>query len=63
MGENRMRLYVKKINSLNPTEYKYVEVDKAMIEHQRYVANIVHNKNEYVKGEPKLFDVWLRTEI
>lgn len=54
-------LYVKKIWSLNPDEYKYVDITKLHDKYTDYVVNCVKcgMKREYIKK----FDWWLKTEI
>ena len=49
-----MKLYVKKIWSLNPTKYKYIELEKAQFEHYKWVKDY---------GGTKTFNEWLNTEI
>jgi len=49
-----MKLYVKKVWSLNPTKYKYVELEQALFEHYKWI-----NEN----GGRKTFTEWLCTEI
>jgi hypothetical protein len=49
-----MLLYVKKIWSLNPDKYKFVELEKAIFEHYKWVRE---------DGGDKTFKEWLKTEI
>lgn len=55
-------LYVKKIVSLNPKRYEYIELKKATHHYQQYVSMcLYHNKN--CKTILKTFKEWLTTEI
>ena len=59
-----MKFYVKKIWSLNPTKYKYVEFSKAHKEYTSWFAYVALKRPEYKYVEPiKTFEEWLKTEI
>ena len=70
-----MKLYVKKIWTLNPTGYKYVPLEKALTQYDEWLKNLVklynyqnykHHKiryKEFIKTPPKSFEEWLKTEI
>lgn len=49
-----MKLYVKKITSLNPTKYKFIELEKAQHEYYKWTLEF---------GVKKTFPQWLNTEI
>ena len=59
-----MKFYVKKIWSLNPTKYKYVELSKAQAEYTGWYTYVSLN-NPYYHEVMKLktFEEWLKTEI
>ena len=48
------KLYVKKIWSLNPAKYIFIELDKALLEYKDWVVTGTYEKT---------FDEWLKTEI
>lgn len=51
------KLYVKKIYSLSPDEYKYIPLDFAILHYGKYLHNAQYFK--YIKS----FEEWLDTEI
>ena len=52
-------LFVKKICSLNPKEYKYISLQLALEQYSRYV----YESGYYSNGGAKNFNQWLKTEI
>ena len=64
------KYYVKKLTSLNPTKYRYIEVFEAHRMYYEYIENwikIVTDPKYYGTveqgGKPKTFEQWLKTEI
>ena len=58
-----MKLYVKKIWSLNPDLYKFIEFNKAQKEYNEWLKDSL-NSSYYKKGdEIKSFEEWLKTEV
>lgn len=56
------KLYYKKICSLHPTKYKFLEISKATKKYQEYIDIVFSNPN--VKdSDIKNFSDWLKTEI
>lgn len=57
-------IYVKKLWSLNPDEYKYINLDEAIEKYKIYCTGNLHPKayggNNF---ERKSFQEWLETEI
>lgn len=51
---NHMRLFARKVTSLNPDRYKYTPVENALKSYQDYLKHA---------GAYKSFDKWLSTEI
>lgn len=51
-----MQLYVKKVWSLNPTQYEYLSIEKALIKYDDYIVAMLGQ-------EAKSFKKWLKTEI
>lgn len=60
-----MKLYVEKVCSWNPTEWEYVELEKAKNKYLEYIESVktdaIRNKKDNVYA--KSFDNWLKTEI
>lgn len=54
-----MKMYVKKIWSLHPTQYKYISYEKAIKEYNEYLIHCIRDKHDYIKT----IDEWLKTEI
>lgn len=56
-------LYVKKLTSQNPKEWKYIQVERATEDYAYYLQQC-DRRAEAVGGCPvKSFQNWLRTEI
>lgn len=53
-------LYVKKISSLHPTQYKYVNIDNALEEYHNYILACAKSG---VADQAKTFEEWLKSEI
>lgn len=56
------KLYYKKIKSLNPIKYKFLEISKGTKEYQKYL-DIVFSKPKVKQSDVKTFSQWLKTEI
>lgn len=56
-----MKLYVKKLCSLNPTRYEFITFNNAIKLYKRYVHDVVGSVYETIYF--KSFDEWLKTEI
>jgi hypothetical protein len=56
-------LYVKKIWSLHPTQYKYITYKKAMNLYYEWIENIMKNQLLDKKDHLKTFKEWCQTEI
>lgn len=53
-------VFVQKIISLHPTEYKFISLQKALEDYSRYLFTV----NDYKKQETaKGFKTWCKTEI
>lgn len=56
-----MKLFVKRICSLNPKKYKFVRLETAIGQYESYLT---YFSRGWKKGdEPKTFENWLKTEI
>lgn len=59
-----MEYYIKKLWSLNPDKYKFVEVTKANGQYREYVQSWVKSKIQFGGDYPlKSFEEWAETEI
>jgi len=56
-----MKLYVKKIWSLNPTKFKYISLETALFNYEHYLT--FFDKGWKQKEAPKRFEEWLKSEI
>lgn len=54
-------MYVKKVWSYNPTKYKFISMETAMLNYQEYLAYF--DKGWKQKDAPKTFYNWLVSEI
>lgn len=57
--------YVKKLVSLNPDRYDYIEKSKAISGYYMYLQSILEQMKELldIQDIPKTFQEWLETEI
>ena len=59
-----MKLYVKKLSSLNPTKYKNISIDEAIKGYEEYVFMFINSKfTDLEDDKPKNFREWRTTEI
>ena len=61
MSVNAPDLYVKKIDSLNPTQYKFLKLEHALYQYNEWIINLLNQKLD--KHYLKDFAYWLKTEI
>jgi hypothetical protein len=59
-----IKQYVKKICSLNPTKYEYIEINKALQQYCNWLDYIFNESPYYKRGDyVKTFKEWLEYEI
>lgn len=58
-----MKLYTKKLISLNPDEYRYITLDEALQDYHVYIGHCINNIDDLTAQDVKSFDEWLETEI
>ena len=58
-----VKLYVKKIVSLNPNKYVYINYQKALKEYDGYITECLKVSDRFKPYNVKNFKDWLATEI
>jgi hypothetical protein len=56
------KIYIRKLVSLQPNEYKYIKLTEALRQYAIYCFNVAKDKNSKIE-DMKTFEAWRQTEI